>query len=149
MKRKIFSVLILCLCFNGCLITEPFKKFIGTSTQALENAKPKGISKIYGYKKEVCFRKTLAALKNMGVYLNVVNEQKSLIAAMNFKMLENAKAINQRDIKDTTELGIFFDEEPNNKTKITITSLSKPWLEKYSKEIFENLDSELKKEATD
>lgn len=141
MKHKIFALLILCLFFNGCATKELFRQFLGTSTKALEKAKSQGVSKIYNYKKDACFKGILAVLKNMDAYVYVKNEQESVIKVMDLRknLYSDTKEI------DTTELGIFFEKQDLNKTKITITSLSSILLNEYSQKIFDNLDKELKK----
>ncbi|MEW5757879.1 MAG: hypothetical protein AB1755_00165 [Candidatus Omnitrophota bacterium] len=140
MKHKIYYLFIIGLFLSGCVLVEPFKKFLGTSTQSLEKAKSSGVSKIYDYKKEVCFNKTLTVLKNMQAYIFIEDRQKSVIVVMNLRKSEDLK---KQDETDTTELGIFFEKQELNKTKITITSLSKVLLSEYSQKIFDNLDKEL------
>lgn len=142
MNRQIIIFLIIGFFLSGCAVTEPFKSFLGISTKALENAKSQGISKVYDCEKDACFEKTLAVLKNMKTYIHIKNKEKGIITAMNFRKKDNSE---EPDETDTTELGIFFEKQDINKTKITITSLSTVLLNEYAQKIFDNIDKELEK----
>ena len=67
-------------------------------------------------------------LENNGLKLHQVNEGKMYIVAMGFE-----KQV------DTTRVGIFFEAEGDNKTRITLSSLSKNALSKAEKIVFDDL----------
>ena len=114
MKKHYFTFSLVCLLFLGCAtVSEPFKKTWGSSTKALEEARPRAAVKNFGCGWKECFDKVLevAKLRNLTVFIS--DPKKPLIVLMGIPGSIN-----------TTEVGIFFSEPETGKAKLEIVSLS-------------------------
>ena len=113
--RKVFLVLILSsMSVSGCAkIIEVPKVLWGSSTKALDEARPRAWSQVFPCNLELCFEDVLeiANKENLDVYRS--DRKKWLIVLMGFK-----------DSLNTTEVGFYLTPVSSSQTKIEIVSLS-------------------------
>ena len=136
MVKIIISILILFLIFGHTDPVEVTKQIMGVSIKSLKEEQPGGESKVFNYDYNFCYEKTLEVLKEMGVYVFQKNKEEHYIIAMNFDKIFK-KCI------DTTEVGIFFEEMENKRTKIDITCSNLNLVKFASEEIFSRLKKKL------
>lgn len=125
-----FLLLIIILSFvNGC-VSYRYNPgaLLGVNIEDLKKARETGAEKIVSIPYEEAFKKTLSLLQNNGLTIYQKSKRKRYIIAMDF-----TKQVN------TTRAGIFFDILPENKTKITISSLSKTTLQKAEQIVFSKI----------
>lgn len=109
-----------------CLNLTPL---VGFNVQDLRQAaRENGREKVVSIPYETAFNKTLSILKTHNLTIYQSNMWGKYIVAMNF-----TKQVN------TTRLGVFFESIDENKTKITLGSLSTSVLQMGEKIIFEEL----------
>lgn len=130
----------LLLALTGCAgVCETAKKVWGSSTQALEEARVDGISKVYNCTFDECFEAALSLDRNneslksktLKFYEVFIRDRiKSLIIVMGIE-----------GNVDTTEVGIFFSRLSPQMTKIEISSLSTTAKEKVARAVFAELES--------
>ncbi|MDP8259588.1 MAG: hypothetical protein P9L96_01080 [Candidatus Gygaella obscura] len=151
MKRIILNVIVLVFLFSGCahLPLETGKRFLGVSTQDLENARSTGVFWVYYGEIDDCFDAALKAVKDIGGVVYMRNKRKKMIVGMDFKY--ERRLVDEEDtlikpldeIIDTTEVGIFFEAMENNKTKVELSSLSSSLLEDIARRFFKSLEENL------
>ena len=117
----------------GCAQTVEFSKTIwGSSTRALEKARVNGIVKIYDQPIPRCYDESLKAAADAEYKIFIDDRSKATIVVMGIKGSVN-----------TTEVGIFFSEMADNKTKIYVSSLSSNAKRIVAQKIFSKLDTAL------
>jgi signal recognition particle GTPase len=122
----VLSVLLLA----GCAPTVEFSKTIwGSSTRALEKARVNGIVKTYDHPVSRCYDEVLKAVTEAEYKVFIEDKPKATIVIMGIKGSVN-----------TTQVGIFFSETEDNKTKIYVSSLSSNAKRKAAEKIFSKLD---------
>lgn len=138
MLKPCSNVLILCvlaLCC-GCAPAIEFSKTVwGSSTRALEEARVNGIVRTYDAAVGRCYDEVLKLLKDNDnketkLKIFIQNKPKATIVVMGIPGSVN-----------TTEVGIFFAEMTDNKTKIYISSLSSNAKRIVAEKIFPRLDT--------
>jgi len=136
MVKVIIGILILFLIFGHTDPVEVTKQIMGVSIKSLKEEQIGGESKVFNYDYNFCYEKTLEVLREMGVYVFQKNKGEHYIVAMNFDKIFK-KCIN------TTEVGIFFEEMENKRTKIDITCGNLHLVKFASEEIFSRLKKKL------
>lgn len=115
--------------FNGCATSiETSRKIMGTSIEALDEARAEGKSQTVELDYPACYQKVITILKKMKAHIFLHSQKRKRIVAMNF-----------RDLNNTTEVGIFFTQVTPNSTKVEISCLSHSVLENVSDKIFSAL----------
>jgi hypothetical protein len=104
------------------------KTIWGSSIRALEQDRPRAVTKTYDKPYWDCVRSTVNICKKHWVIFQK-NEVKGYIVIIGVHGAVN-----------TTEIGIFFDELSENKTRIEITSLSTNAKRLVAKGLFHGLD---------
>ena len=132
--RLILFFAIVCLCSSCASLgdnSQEFAKTIwGSSTRALEQARDHAITKTYDKSYWDCVRSSIAVVeKKQHWVIFKKDEIKGYMVVMGVKGCVN-----------TTEIGIFFDELSDTRTRIEITSLSTNAKRKVSKGLFHGLD---------
>lgn len=129
MKKPLFiltSVFLSAAMLSGCCLN-PFS-LAGKNIDDLKKARSEGVSKIVQGSVSEVFDKVKAKLENNLLKVYQADKKKGYIIAMDFK-----KQVN------TTRVGIFFEPQGENQTKITLSSLSNTCLKKAEELIFHNL----------
>ncbi len=137
MFRKSLSWILLgCFLFlSGCArIAEIPKEIWGSSTKALEDARPQAVSKIYDCSFTECFDKVLDIAKKETLEAFITERKKELIVLMGIK-----------GSVGTTEVGVFFSEVETGKIKVEVVSLSPKAQETAAKMIFSGIAKSLQK----
>ena len=117
----------------GCAQTMEISKTIwGSSTRALEKARVNGIVKIYDQPVPRCYNEALKAAADSEFKIFIHDKSKATIVVMGIKGSVN-----------TTQVGIFFSEMADNKTKIYVSSLSSNAKRIVAEKIFSKLDAVL------
>lgn len=126
----VFSLLSLSAgCAPGIEVS---KKIWGSSTRDLEKARVNGIVRVYDATPSRCFDEALKAAVDLDFQIFIQSKAKASIVVMGVKGSVN-----------TTEVGIFFSEVTDNKTKIYISSLSTNAKRIVAEKIFTKLDASL------
>jgi hypothetical protein len=132
MKKAIKPVLLTLLplfLLGGCAYySTDFNALIGTSIRDLEKARAEGKQGTFPFSYDTAFDKVTTILKNNGLTVFQTSREKRYIVAMGFPRQT-----------DTTRVGIFFEPLSDNKTKITLSSLSSTALAKAEALIFGEL----------
>ena len=134
--RSILILSILCLCSSCTFLSHPIdntvefgKTIWGSSTRALDQARDKAITKTYDKPYWDSVRSAIAVIEKKHWIIFKKDEVKGYIVVMGVRGCVN-----------TTEIGIFFDELSDTKTKIEVSSLSTNAKRKVSKALFHGLD---------
>jgi hypothetical protein len=115
----------------GCAkMKEAVRSAAGISTQEIESSRGKSIKKVFKYDYFTCYAKTQDALKRIGAYVYAEDKEKDLIAIY----------VSQ---KDTTPVGLFFQDIDNIHTQIEISSPSTFARDLIAEKIFANLEASL------
>lgn len=118
--------------FSSCSVwdntAEVGKTLWGSSTRALEQARDNAMTKTYDKPYWDCVRSSITYAKKHWVIFKK-DEIKGYMVVMGVKGCVN-----------TTEIGVFFDELSDHKTRIEITSLSTNAKRKVAKWLFHGLD---------
>ena len=110
--------------------TVEFGKTIwGSSTRALEAARDKAITKTYGKSYWDCVRSAKAVVDQKKWVIFKKDEFKGYMVLMGVK-----------GCVDTTQIGVFFVELSDDKTRIEISSLSSNAKRKVAQALFHGLD---------
>ncbi len=150
-KINLLSFITVLLFIAGCAHgpIETTKRFLGVSTQDLENARDKGVFWVYYANVDDCFDASIKAVRDMGGLVYMRNKPKKMIVAMDFEyerrsVSEDEKIIKPLDeIIDTTEIGIFFESVDQDKTKVVLSSLSSSLLADIADNFFNALKDNL------
>ena len=147
---QIFVISMLFFLLSGCVghIVETTKSIAGISTKKLEEARSLGVNRIYDAERGVCFDKAIEALNDMGAYIHIRNRKRFIIVAMGFGKLswEEQEPSPEYDYIDTTEVGFFFEDITNARTKVELSSLSSSLLESISDRFFSSLYKKINNE---
>ncbi len=101
-------------CLLGCSrIADAPKVLWGSSTRALEEARPQAFHKDYPCNLGLCFEDVLEVARKHDLEVFISDRKKGLIVLMGFQGSVN-----------TTEVGIFFSHLGPTQTKIEVVSLS-------------------------
>ena len=132
MKRinKYLSLaLVAVFLLGGCAhYSTDFNALLGTNISDLKKARADGKVEIFPLTCDAAFDKVTMILENNRLVIFQANREKRYIVAMGFPKQT-----------DTTRVGIFFESLPDNKTKITLSSLSSTALVKAGALIFGEL----------
>jgi len=127
-KNKIVLLLVLSsiLITSGCSHFHlNFRDFLGDSIKDLKRARSTGKVQIFDGSYSEVFSKITTKLEKKSIKIYLSNEKEGYIITMGF-----TKQVN------TTRVGIFFEDEEDNKIKVTLSSLSEGALVKAEKIIF-------------
>ncbi|MFH1847211.1 MAG: hypothetical protein ABH869_06640 [Candidatus Omnitrophota bacterium] len=135
MKNKlstlIFTLSLSAIFSTGCAKTNfnlpefNLASIAGINISDLEKAKESGIEKVFQRPYEIVFDEIQKIVKSKSLHIYQSNKRKKYIIAMGVP-----KQVN------TTRIGIFFESLPDNKTKVTLSSLSTSALLKAKELIF-------------
>ncbi len=129
-KLVLFTCILSFILLIGCVsLQEVGKKLWGSSTEALEKARPQGKSQTFECSLSNCFDEGLKIIDSLEATVFKKDKRAGYIVAMNFQV---------KDVIDTTELGIFFTNNENS-TKVEITSLNPGLVEAVAPEFFSRL----------
>ena len=133
MKCYFLRLAFFLLLFSGCAnlrenLTEVPRVVWGSSTKALEKARPSATAQIYQTNPRECFDKILSIAQKEEMKVFIKNRRKELIVLMGIK----GSVV-------TTEVGIFISQLETTKTKVEIVSLSPQAQETASHIIFSGL----------
>lgn len=153
MPKKNFLLVIYCLFLISCAYgpVERIKSFLGVSTRSLEEARVNGVSEVFAADIDTCYEKAIEVLQAMPARIYMQNRKKYVLVAMGFerqKLTTPEESLPQDPLNetiDTTELGVFFQHQDKNKTKVEISSLSTSLLEFARDNFFPKLKTSLKK----
>jgi hypothetical protein len=151
MKKLSFVILFVFFCAGCARVQEPFKIIWGSSTKALEDARPTATVKTYECLSSDCFDKIMEIIKRkekkeirieqenrgddvenieiQGYETFIKDRKKGLIVVMGVPKSET-----------TTEVGIFITAVKEKETKIEVVSLSSAAQATVSTQIFQELD---------
>ena len=146
MKKHLkFLILLVSLPLCSCApVAETTKTLWGSSTRALENARTEAISKIYSCTIDECFDGALSLGRNYE-NLKPIND-KFYDVFLQDRIKSHMVVMGIKGNVNTTEVGIFFSQISETKTKIEITSLSSNAKQKVADALFEELDFKFKSE---
>jgi hypothetical protein len=115
--------------FTGCAgMKEVVRSVAGTSTREVEKSRKNSIKKVFKCDYFTCYAKTQDALKRIGAYVYAEDKEKDLIAIYVSE-------------KDTTPVGLFFQDIDNTHTQIEISSPSSFARDSIAEKIFANLET--------
>ena len=113
----------------GCAkMKEAVRSVAGISTQELENSREKSIKKVFKYDYFTCYAKTKDALTRIDAYIYAEDKEKDLIAIYVSR-------------KDTTPVGLFFQDIDNTHTQIEVASPSTFARDLIAEKIFADLET--------
>ena len=111
----LYCAILLCGCARIMGTTKETAKVIwGSSTKALEESRQEALKKSYPCPYDTCFADVLGIAKKNKLEVFIKDKRKGHIILMKMPKSEG-----------TTEVGIFFVQEEQDKTTIEITSLSR------------------------
>jgi len=126
-----FFVIFVCLFAGGCAsMQEAGKKIWGTSIEHLEKVRPQGKSETFALSMDDCFARAEEVLKYAGAEVYLSMKDKGYLTAMNFKGSVN-----------TTQVGIFFTDTGDGRTKVEIASMSPRLVREVAEMVFEGLNN--------
>jgi len=115
--------------FTGCAnMKERIHSIAGVSTKEVEKSRENSIKKVFKCDYFTCYSKTQDALRRIGSYVYAEDKKQDLIAIY----------VSQ---KDTTPVGLFFQEIDNLHTQIEISSPSSYARDLIAEKIFANLEA--------
>ncbi len=115
---------------GGCAQTAEFSKTIwGSSTRSLEKARVNALVRNYDQPVSRCYDEVIKASEESKFHVFIDNKPKATIVLMGIKGAVN-----------TTEVGVFFSELADGKTKVYISSLSSNAKRIVAQKIFNKLD---------
>ncbi len=117
-------VALLCGCAS---IGGGIRSVAGCSTREVENSRGKSIKKVFKYDYFTCYAKVRGALTDIGAYIYAEDKKKDLIAIYVSE-------------KDTTPVGLFFQEIDSFHTQIEISSPSSFARDLIAERIFSKLE---------
>lgn len=124
------NVILASLFSSGCShFSLDYRSFLGTSIKDLEQAKSSGKEKDVSLSYDDAFNSVTDILISRSITIYQSNMTKGYIIAMGFPRQTN-----------TTRVGIFFDSIADNRTKITLSSLSHSALLKAEAMIFSEIN---------
>ena len=133
----VFIVTNLC----GCSILSGISRGIaGHYMGGLEEARENGIAKVFNYNIDECFDKVLAILDSEAIDAIVLK-----IDRRNYKILASVSRPLLQDVDESTfyannaDVGLFFTQEEQSKTRLEIASLSSLFVEHTAEKIFAEL----------
>lgn len=112
-SRIVFLITALILVAGCASISEITKSSWGSSTRALQNARADAVSRVYECQYDICFEQVRGVLGEEEISIFISDLEERLMIAMNIPLCVS-----------TTEVGIFFVQEAEDKIKIEISSLS-------------------------
>jgi hypothetical protein len=126
-------IVALALFCSSCAVwddtVEVGKTLWGSSTRALEQARDRAITHNYDKSYWDCVRSAIAVVNKKGWVIFKKDEIKGYMVVMGVKGCVN-----------TTEIGIFFDELSDTRTRIEISSLSTNAKRLVAKGLFHGMD---------
>lgn len=126
----IISIFLVSSGLTGCAnFSANPKGLLGINTSDLVKAKSAGVEQSFDLSYNEAFDKVTSILIANKLNIYQSDRRKGLIVVMNFPKQT-----------DTTRVGIFFDKETDERTTITLSSLSSTALEKAESIIFAQLD---------
>lgn len=123
------AVVLLSSCAAWDNTVEVGKTIWGSSTRALEQARDRAMTKSYDKSYWDCVRSAMAVVKKTKWMVFKKDEIKGYLVVMGIKGQVN-----------TTEVGIFFDELSDTRTKVEVSSLSTNAKRKVAKALFHGMD---------
>jgi len=115
--------------FTGCAgVKETVRSVAGISTKEIEKSRENSIKKVFKCDYFTCYSKTQDALKHIASVVYAEDKKQDLIAIY----------VSQ---KDTTPVGLFFQEIDNLHTQIEISSPSSFARDLIAEKIFANLEA--------
>ncbi|MGB2600726.1 MAG: hypothetical protein WBD00_04400 [Candidatus Omnitrophota bacterium] len=130
MKRPVLLALLFVFLLGGCTtISTDVGTFLGMGPRDLEKAKANGKVKVFSLSYDDAFSKVTAILEANNLKIYQTDRNRGYIVAIGFPRQT-----------DTTRVGIFFESDGDNKTKITLSSLSTTALIKAESIIFGNIE---------
>ncbi|MDP8266486.1 MAG: hypothetical protein P9M07_06010 [Candidatus Aceula meridiana] len=141
MKNKFLFVVLAVVLLSGCArLQEVGKVFWGSSTKALEEARPSAISKTYRCFFPECFDAVVSIVAENEYEIFIQSSEKELIVVMNtphkIKVLEGE----EKPGPSTTEIGIFIEPLQLKEMRVEVVSLSASAKESVSEKLFSALD---------
>ncbi|MFQ5952671.1 MAG: hypothetical protein ACE5JK_04620 [Candidatus Omnitrophota bacterium] len=126
----ISTALLVAFLLSGCAtFSTDVDALFGMGIQDLEEARDKGVEKTFSISVDSAFDKIKKIAKDNKLTVYQTSKRKGYIIAMGF----------HKEV-DTTRVGIFLESVGENKTRITLSSLSSSALSKAEKIIFGNLE---------
>ncbi len=134
-RRYAFIALLI---LAGCTPLEAGRRFIGISVQSLQECE-KRYEQVVNKKYVYCYEHTLQFFQDMKVKVHLKSIKKHYIVAMNFDKI-------YKESIDTTEVGVFFEEDTSGQTKISVTSRNSDLAEFVSIKLFESFQADIEAE---
>jgi len=126
---------LLVVLLSGCAgMKEGIRSIAGISTREIENSRGRSIKKVFKYDYFTCYAKTQDILRQIGAYVYAEDKKQDLIAIYVSK-------------KDTTPVGLFFQDIDNTHTQIEVSSPSTFARDLIAEKIFANLETSFKQDA--
>ncbi|MBD3426768.1 MAG: hypothetical protein GF409_06015 [Candidatus Omnitrophica bacterium] len=133
MKRTLLAVLLAALITSGCSsIQTDIGTFMGQGPRDLQKARSKGSSRLYALPYQEAFGNVESLIKSQGLKIYQLDRERGYIVVIGLPRQT-----------DTTRVGIFFDAEGEEKTRITLSSLSSSALVKAENMIFGSIKSDV------
>lgn len=132
-KRSIGLLVVGCLflavLLGGCAgMRGGIRSIAGTSTKEIENSRGRSIKKVFKYDYFSCYAKTQDILRRIGAYIYAEDKKQDLIAIYVSK-------------KDTTPVGLFFQDIDSIHTQIEVCSPSTFARDLIAEKIFASLET--------
>ncbi len=132
--KYLFTLVILTsyvISMTGCVCyPRSGRDLLGTGHADIEEARANGITKEFSMSPTDAFNKVIASLTASDITIYQSNMEKGYIIAMNFPKQTN-----------TTRVGVFFESTKDDKTNITLSSLSSTALAKADLIVFGSLEA--------
>jgi hypothetical protein len=135
-SRFILMIVVLCVCSSCAFWNHPVdntveigKTLWGSSTRVLEQERRNAITKTYDKPYRDCMRSAIAVAGKKHWVIFKKDEIKGYMVVMGIKGCVN-----------TTEIGIFFDNLSDHRTRIELSSLSTNAKRQAAKGLFHGLD---------
>ena len=132
MKRVLLALLVVFLCGGCTTISTDVGTFLGMGPRDLEKAKADGKVKVLALSYDEAFSKVISILEANKLKIYQMDRKNGYIVAIGFPRQTN-----------TTRVGIFFEPEGDQKTRITLSSLSTTALIKAESIIFGNIEGDV------
>ncbi|MFH1798431.1 MAG: hypothetical protein ABH844_03695 [Candidatus Omnitrophota bacterium] len=126
----VFSISSGLILSNGCVSSNCFqmKSLTASNIKDLKDAKAFGEEKTIALPPKEAYDAVMKIAKSNGLTVYQKSKKKGYLVVIGF-----VKQVN------TTRVGIFFERAPENKTRVTLSSLSKATLQKAKTIIFDKL----------
>ena len=139
--RVILVIFFIVTSLCGCAIFSNVAGSIaGNYMKGLERARASGKSKVFNYEIDECFDKVLAILDSDAIDAIVLK-----IDRRNYKILTSVSRPILQDVDESifyannADVGLFFTQEEQSKTRLEIVSLSSLFVEHTAEKVFAKL----------